>query len=188
MDIKELEKWVETESGIKWLDGKKEGLIRKNEELIKELKTAGGSMSELTRRVTDMEKQLIDKQAAVQQALLDLPLQKLLKEHGVFDILIPQICRELKEVYDLDIKDMKAMGKLKNDTESQELPMGDIVEAYFKTESARQYVNPANTKVISTCIDVKGGDPPSKGIEGKTGIELARMSDTDFENAIQSMR
>jgi hypothetical protein len=194
MDLKELEKWVESADGKKWLDGKKEGLIKKNEELIKELKTAGGGLSDTSSRLADVEKQLLDKQAELKRALLDIPLEKLLKENGVFEILIPQISRELSEVYALSIKgnagDMKVTGTIKNENESLELPMNELVDTFLKTETGRQYVNPANikTQTISTCLDVKGGDRPGKPLEGKTGIELARMSDTEFQDAIKSMR
>jgi hypothetical protein len=194
MDLKEIEKWVETTEGKKWLDGKKEGLIRKNEELIKELKHAGGGLSDTSLRLADVEKQLLDKQAELKRALLDIPLEKLLKENGVFEILIPQISRELCEIYDLGIKgnagDMKITGTVMNENEPLELPMGDIVDTFLKTETGRQYVNPANmkTQIISTCLNVKGGDPSSKSLEGKTGRELAQMSDSDFQDAIKSMR
>jgi len=188
MDLKELETWTGTPAGIKWLDGKKEGLLKKNEQLIKELKAAGGGMSELTQRVSDLEKQLEDKQVELKRSLIDVPLEKLLKEYGVFEILIPQISRELCEVYDLRISDMKAIGTVKNENESLELPIGDIVNDFLKTETGKQYVNPAAIKTVSTCLDVKGGDLPNKALEGKTGRELAQMSDSDFENAIQSMR
>ena len=150
MDLKQLETWIETEAGKKWLDNQKAGLIRKNEELIKELKTAGGSLSDTNQRLADVEKQLLDKQAELKRALLDMPLEKTLKEHGVFEILIPQISRELSEIYDLYTKDMKAMGKLKNDKESLELPLDDIVNTFLKTETGRQYVNPAKLKTEST--------------------------------------
>jgi len=123
--------------------------------------------------------------------LIDIPLENTLREYGCFEILIPQICRELSEVYDLHIKDSLPMGKLKNDNESIELPMGDIVDSFLKTETGRQYVNPARikTEIVSTCLDVKGGNKPTNSLGNKTGQELAKMSDQEFQDAIQqSMR
>jgi hypothetical protein len=189
MDIKELETWIKTTEGIKWLDTQKEGLIRKNEQLIGELKSAGGGVSELTQRVTDLQKQLDDKQAELKKALLFNPLDKLLKDNGCFEILIPQISRELQEIYDFTIDGNAGdtTGKVKNEAEAQALPLGVIVDTFLKSESGRQFVNPASlkTQVISTTLDVKGGDPPCKPLEGKTGIELAQMSDSEFQTAIQ---
>jgi len=197
MDLKELEKWVESAEGIKWLDGKKSGLIKKNEELIKELKTASGGMSELTQRVTDMEKQLLDKQAVINDTLLSKPLEKQLKENGCFEILIPQISREISETYGLNINgnagDIKVTGTIKNEneTESQILPMNEIVDFHLKTEAGKKYINPQNvkTEVISTSLDVKGGSKPIDSLTNKTGQELAKMTDQEFQDAIQqSMR
>jgi predicted nuclease with TOPRIM domain len=197
MDVKALNEWAETEAGKKWLDEKKEGLRKKNEQLIKELKSQTSGISELTQRVTDMEKALENKQAELKRSLIDIPLEKQLKEHGVFEILIPQISREISETYGLNINgnanDIKVTGTIKNEneTESQILPMNEIVDFHLKTEAGKQYVNPANvkTEIISTTLDVKGGDKPSKTLEGKTGRELAQMSDSDFQDAIkQSMR
>jgi len=196
MDLKALNEWTETPEGESWLNEKKQGVLSKNTELLQALKTANGGLSETSQRLADTEKALEIEKAELKRVLLDTPLDKMLKDYGCFEILIPQIIREIKETYGLSINgnagDLKVTGTVKKEdgTESQ-MPMGDIVDSFLKTETGRQYVNPANlkTEVISTTLDVKGGSKPTDSLTGKTGQELAKMTDQEFQDAIQqSMR
>jgi hypothetical protein len=190
MDLKELEKWINTDEGKKWLDGKKEGLIRKNEELIKELKTAGGGMSELTQRVTDTEKALGKEKAAMREALLLQPLEKTLLEKKVFPVVIPALKNELIEAYGLDVKEAdggsrSAMGVIEQDGAKMEKPLSEIIDLWIQTEDAKSYIPPPVTSVVSTSVLSGVGGSHSQPFDGLSGRELAAMSDRDFDNAVK---
>jgi hypothetical protein len=192
MDIKELEAWLQTEQGRAWLDEKKSGLVKKNEQLIGELKTACGGSSEISLRLADVEKALEIEKAANKRALLDAPLLALLESKGVFNILMPEIARQLTETYGLTIhadgEGRKVIGKIKDGDTEKELTLTDAVDTWLKTDDARQYIDTRKNTVtvVSTVPNLSGGDPPSKALDGKNGRELAEMSDNDFQNAVKT--
>jgi hypothetical protein len=190
MDLKQLETWIETTEGKKWLDSQKEGLLKKNEELIKELKTAGGSLSELTQRVTDTEKQLETEKAAIRQALLVQPLQNSLTEK-VFPVILPHLMNELCETYGLAVKAASdgtraAIGTVEINGTKVEKTLSEIVDHWTQTDGAKSYLIPQPTTVVSTCIAASGKNSQGQQqLDGLTGRELAAMTEQDFQSAVK---
>jgi hypothetical protein len=185
MDIKELEKWSETKDGISWLDGKKAGLIKKNDELLAQLKTVNGGVSELSSRFTETEKQLEIEKAAMRQALLVQPLEKALLDKKVFPVVIPHLKSELIEVYGLDVKNVdggsrSAIGTIELDGAKVEKPLCEIIDLWAQTESAKSYIPPGEKTVVSTSIVSGVGSSHGQPLDGLSGRELAAMSDSEF--------
>ena len=183
MNIEELEKWIATKSGTDWLNEKKAGLLSKNNELINSLKTANGSIADYELRLAAVTKEADQERGALKQALLVTPLEKLLEEKNVFKILLPHITKELCEVYDLTIKadgdNRQAVGTI----DGQELPLADIVETWVKSENAKEFIQ--QPIVGFTMPQVKGGIVDEiQTLKGKTGRELARMTDKEFEQVL----
>ncbi|MCL2185250.1 MAG: hypothetical protein FWB86_05265 [Treponema sp.] len=183
MNIDELNKWLETVDGSAWLEKQKAGLIKKNEQLLNELKnTASGSS------LAELQKQLDQEKAALHQSLIDQPLERTLLTKGIIPICIPELKRKLVQSYGLSIKadgeNRTATGKIDVDGVSTEKPLSDILEIWTESTEAKEYIKPP-LHMVSTTPDLTGGDRVKPTIRGKNGRELLEMSDNDFSIAIQ---
>jgi len=185
MNIDELNSWVVTDEGKKWGDEYKSALLKNRDEVLAELKNAGGKYSELEQRFKETENALSGEKAVLSKILIDDELARLLSKHHVFETHIPLIVRSLKETHGFTVNadgDKRTVtGKVK-DNEGKETTAGiaDIVTAWAN--------NKANWDLIRGDLDTGGGAPGSgrgsqstKNLSGLSGRELANVSDADFK-------
>jgi hypothetical protein len=59
MDLQELEKWIATDEGIKWLDGQKKALIEKRDELLAKVSAGNASADQLNGKIASLESDLL---------------------------------------------------------------------------------------------------------------------------------
>jgi hypothetical protein len=188
MDLKELEKWLETDEGIKWEAELKAPLLHKRDELLSALKEANGKLAELDQRSAATEKSLSDERAATTAVLVDRELASLLKNANVFETVIPGVVQALKETYGIRVK---ADGSLRiphgitqgeNGTE-KETSLTDIVSMWCKTPEAQKVILNTNTGGGAIGGTRRGAPPPSTSLHKLSGQTLASMTDTEFRNA-----
>ena len=160
MDLKEIEKWLETEQGKQWLETQKKGLIDKNNELLEKLKTANGELEKANGNIQKLESDLTQSQAVISDTLLSKPLAQKLKEKGVFEVLIPNLTKTILESYGLHIADGNAVGKVNKDGKETELTLDQIIESWSKSDRAKDCFKPVDIQTQSTSPDFKQGDKP----------------------------
>jgi len=197
MDVKELEKWVkESDEGKAWLEIQKQPLLIKRNELLAELKSASGQLSELELRSKQTESTLSEEQAALSAVLVDQGLVGLLKEKRIYESVIPSVAATLKETYGITVKadgqNRTAYGKIKGaGGEECEISLADIVSTWSKTPEAKEVTPNLNSGGGAT-----GGfgfySPVTPDLHKLSGKALASMSDTEFRamrnQAINSAR
>jgi hypothetical protein len=185
MDVLELEKWVESDEGKAWLESQKRPLLIKRDELLTELKSASGRLSELELSSKQTESILSEERAALAAVLVDQGLVSLLKEKRIYDSVIPSVTAMLKETYGITVKadgpNRMACGRTKEtDGKESEISLADIVSTWSKTLEAKQ-VTPNNNS--------GGGTPPGRftfnsstvpELQKLSGQALAYMSDIEF--------
>lgn len=160
MDVKELEKWLDTDDGKKWLEVQKKGLLDKNAELLEKLKDANGKADTLNERIRILESDLVKEQGATKELLISKPLAEKLEKMGVYKILIPELSKTITETYGLQIANGNAIGKVKEDGKETELNLDQIIDAWAKSDSAKDCLRPQDTKTQSTVPDFKGSGQP----------------------------
>ena len=119
MDVDQLEKWViETDEGKIWLNGQKVPLLAKRDELLSEVKTANGRITELEQRLSQAESNLSESDAFIARNVVDGELEQLLKDAGVFDAFTPIVKKAVQDTYGVQIKrasgDFTAYGTIKD--------------------------------------------------------------------------
>jgi hypothetical protein len=187
MDINELNLWLETDEGKAWLEGQKQPLLIKRDELLSALKIANGKLSELEQRNSQTEGSLSEERAALAAVLVERELASLLKNANVFETVIPGTVAALKETYGIRVKangpNRTACGMTKGeDGAEKETPLADIVFAWCKTPEAQKVIlNTNNGGGASGSI--YRGSAPSPQLHELSGPILAAMSDTEFNNA-----
>ena len=83
MNVEELEKWVLSGEGLQWLENKKSGLVKKNTELLAELKK---SNAELT-TATDKSNALAEQMGTLEKTFLADFKERFFEGSGIFPIL-----------------------------------------------------------------------------------------------------
>jgi len=157
MDIKELEKWLETPEGSTWLEAHKKGLLDKNNELLEKVTKGNAENKTLNERIESLESDLSKEQAVNREVLLSRPLAEKLKQKGAFEVLIPELSKIIAETYGLQLANGNAIGRVKDNETEKELTMDQVVDLWSKSDSAKDCIKPQDTKTQSTCPDFKGG-------------------------------
>jgi len=189
MDIAELEKWVkENDEGKAWLESQKRPLLKKRDELLAELRSSSGRLSELEQRSRQTESILSEERAALAAVLVDKEIVSLLKEKRIYESVIPSVTATLKETYGITVKadgpSRTACGKAKRaDGAESEISLPDIVSAWSKTPEAKEVTPNGNS----------GGGAQGSGLgwssrrvvpnlQKLSGPALASMSDAEFKD------
>jgi len=186
MDIKELEKWLETDEGKQWGEQYKAPLLSKRNELLAALKEANGKLAEQDlRSAAAAAEELIQERAALSSVLVDREIASLLKNANVFETVIPGTVAAIKETYGIQVKadgpNRIAHGMIQGeDGAVKESSIADIVSAWCKTPEAQKVILNTNNG---------GGAPGSSNrvvtkqspLETLSGPALAAMSDAEFE-------
>ena len=187
MDVNELNLWVETSEGKAWLESQKQPLLLKRDELLSELKSASGKLSELELRSKQTENILTEERTALTSALVDQELTRLLKQRNIYESVIPSVAATLKETYGISIKadgpNRKAYG---TDGKEAELSLNDIVSAWSKTPEAKQVTPHSNSGGGATPGYTASQPSISPELNNLSGRQLANTSDSDFEAWRQS--
>ena len=157
MDLKELEKWLETEPGKQWLEAQKKGLLDKNSELLEKVSKGNAENKTLYERIGSLESDLTKSQAVVNDTLLSKPLANKLKEKGVFEVLIPELSKTIAETYGLQLVNGNATGKVKEGEKEQELTLDQIIDTWAKLDTSKDCFKPQDLQTQSTSPDFKGG-------------------------------
>jgi len=157
MNIDELEKWILTDEGAKWIEGQKKGLLNKQAELLEKVTKGNAEIKTLNERIENLESVLSKEREANREVLLSRPLAEKLKNKGVFEVLIPNLVRSLSETYGLQIANGNAIGKTKGtDGKETELSIDQIIDLWSKSDSAKDCFKPQDIKTQSTSPDFKG--------------------------------
>jgi len=192
MDVDQLEKWVmETDEGKIWLNGQKVPLLAKRDELLSEVKTANGRITELEQRLSQAESNLSESDAFIARNVVDGELEQLLKGAGVFDALTPIVKKAVQDTYGVQIKrangDFTAYGTIKGaDGTDTEAGLEDIVKDWAKQSASGQFIMARNNGGGATGDNRSGSGTPPPSLQGYNGRQLASMSDADFANARNS--
>jgi hypothetical protein len=186
MDINELNQWVETESGKQWLDGMKQPLLNKRDELLAALHESNAKVSELGQRSSQAETALEKERAILSNHLIDKELARVLESKRVMKPAIPGVIAELKQSYGLTVKNIDdvnrtAIGKIKTGDVEKEVALNEIVDVWSTTNAAKEVTLQTNT----------GGGAmgsgrfstvsrPREQLGRMTSQQLGRMTDADF--------
>ena len=185
MDVKELETWMVTDEGAAWLESQKQPLINKRDELLKEISDQRSAVNNSNAKITEYEKDLSQERAVVEKFVVDKELQALLQKAFVFEGLIPEVIKSLKNAYSITVKasgdDRTASGKIKdNDGNEKEIDLATIVENWKQ--------QPQN-KTMQACQNNGGGatgsyskNPIKQDINPNSGRQLVNTSDQDFNS------
>jgi len=184
MDKKIIEDWLKTDDGKQWEQEFKKGLLSKNNELIQSLKQANGNNADTEQRLTALQKELEQERAALKAALLSEPLAKILEQKNVFKILIPEVVNKLAEVYDLYVEGNGEHREAIGTIDGKELTLDDIVDTWANSGEGKEYINPVLPgQIVSTAPNFGTELPPT--LKGRTGQQLAAMTDDDFEHVLK---
>jgi len=183
MDVKELESWLATDEGAAWLESQKTPLLNKRDELLKEISDQRSAVSNGNAKITEYEKSLSEERAIVEKYVVDKELQALLQKAAVYEGLIPEVIKSLKNAYSISIKangnDRTASGKMKDkDGNEKELDLPAIVQNWKE--------KPEN-KALQACLSNGGGASGSiskefikRDLNPNSGKQLVNTSDQDF--------
>ena len=189
MDVKELEKWLETDEGRDWIEAKKKPLLENRDSILSELKAANGELSELGQRLMETENTLMSEKGFTSKYLIDTDLTALLRKANVFEDVIPYTLETLKAAYGLSIKadgdNRKAIGVLKREGKEIEAELPDIVADWATQPMSKCFIRNGNSGGGSTGVSL-GAAPALSALRDIPGRELAKMSDSDFRNMIQN--
>ena len=158
MDIKELEKWLETPEGLTWLEAHKKGLLDKNAELLEKVTKGNAENKTLYERIINLESDLHKEQAVNREVLLSRPLAEKLKQKGVFEVLIPELSKTIAETYGLQLANGNAAGKVTDNGKETVLNLDQVIEHWAKLDQSKDCFKPQDVKTQSTSPDFKGGN------------------------------
>ena len=189
MDVKQLEKWLETEEGRNWIEAQKKPLLENRDSILSELKEASGKLSEMGQRLMETENTLMSEKAVTSKYLIDTDLTALLRKANVFENVIPHTLETLKAAYGLSIKtdgdNRKAIGVLKREGKEIEAGLPEIVADWATQPLSKHFIMNMNTGGGATGVTL-GVAPTLNTLRDISGRELAKMSDNDFRNIVQS--
>ena len=182
VDINELNEFVKTEAGNKWLEEQKKPLLINRDNLLAELKTANGRLSETEQRLVQTAKELSADRSELSKHLIDRELSDLLLNNHAIETFIPLTVQKLKEVNGLTVvadgDDRKVTSK---GADGKETPatLRDIVSEWCNDRQ--------NWHLIKGDLNRGGGAPGSgkgsqsvKDLSNLTGRELAGVSEAEF--------
>lgn len=193
MDIKELEEFILTADGKQWLEARyaenAKGLKDKNGDLLSELKTARGRVSEVEQSLTQTQSELSEERAALSKYFIDDNLSRLLKNKAVYETLIPSVLQSLKDTHGITLTasglERKATGKLKNkEGQETEATLEAIVDAWAETADAKQIRLATSTGGGATGSNMSYR--PTR-TDNPTREQLANMSDAEFRQWQQGL-
>jgi hypothetical protein len=158
--ITELNEWIQTAQGQEWGNTYKAALLKNRNNLLSELKAAGGNLLEAEQRNAQTENELISERAALSKFLIDDELNRLLEKAFVAKPLIPAITRNLIDSYGITVNvsgnDRTASGKLR-DKEGKEIEatLEAIVDAWkVLPESLQVRLNPNSGGELQAAVSV----------------------------------
>ena len=184
MDLNELNTWLATDEGAAWLENHKQPLLNKRDELLSQIKDSNAKLTESDQRSAAYEKSLSEEKAVVEKYVVDSELHSLLKSAFVFEGLIPDVIKSLKNAYGINIKangnDRTASGKIKDiDGNEKEVDLAAIVYDWKQ--------KPEN-KTMQASNSTGGGATGSQTVYAKhndlnpnSGRQLVNTSDQDFQ-------
>jgi hypothetical protein len=156
MDTVELEKWLETEPGKQWLEAQKKGLLDKQAELLEKVTKGNAENKTLYERIASLESELSKEQGINKEVLLSRPLAEKLKQKGVYEVLVPTLSKTIAEAYGLQLANGNAIGKVNENGKETELNLDQIIDAWAKSDQAKDCFKPQDIKTQSTGPDLKG--------------------------------
>jgi hypothetical protein len=185
MDLNELNSWLETNEGKEWGEQFKTPLLNKRNELLSQIKDSSAKLSEWDQRSAEWEKSLLEEKAIVEKYVVDKELQGLLKNANVFETLLPEVVKSLKNAYGITIKanggDRMAIGKLKDkDGNEKEADLQAIVNEWSMSPEGlklRQNNNSGGGATGSHSIS----QVRQQDLNPNSGRQLVQASDKDFE-------
>jgi hypothetical protein len=189
MNLKELEKWLETDEGKQWGEQYKAPLLSNRDGILSELKSANGKISEMGQRLTEAENALKSEKAVTSRYLIDNDLTALLRKENAFEEIIPRLLETMKTAYGLTIKadgnNRKAIGVMKDkEGKNIEAELPDIIADWKKTLESKFFLK--NPNVGGGASGGSLTTPNSSALKNIPGSELAKMSDDQFRNVIQN--
>lgn len=197
IDLNELNTWIGTDEGKAWADGLKAPLLAKNKELLEGLHLSNGKTAEASRAKADLEKLYAEERGAVEKTVVDGELARLLKDAGAFGPVIPGLIAELKQAYGLTVAangaERKAIGKMKTTGPDgveieKDVGLEEIVKAWTMKPSSKDLILDRGGFGGGAPGSGSGHSSPAPSLSGLSGPELARMSDKDFQAAINEAR
>lgn len=142
MDLEELKKWIETDEGKAWLEGQKQPLLKKRDELLAAIQKGNANLAEQTQRASDAEKLLTEERAALRAHVVDGELDRLLDEQHVPAPIRPTVTALLNETYGIELVadggKKKAVAKLiVEDGTEKVVSLKEMVTAWALTPEAK---------------------------------------------------
>ncbi len=149
MNIDELNTWISTDDGRKWLDEQKRGLIEKRDELLQKVKELNEDHRKATDQVNDLTNTLTQERESYRKEIIDREVSSFVDRHVVPGLR--EGARALFSSIDIDVKaDGQQRIPIVGKESLQGLPIeGDIPEsmslrdyldAWSKTEDAKSYL------------------------------------------------
>jgi len=186
MDLKELEKWLETDEGRDWIEAQKKPLLENRDSILSGLKKASGEYSELERRFKETENTLMAEKAVTSKYLIDNELTRLLKEADVFEEFIPRIADTIKTAHGLTVKadgnNRTVIGVLKDKKgKDAEATLEAVVKAWTEDRFNWGHIRNGNQGGGATGSMIISGSV-SPDLNKISGPSLAKMSDQEFSN------
>lgn len=194
IDVNELNEWIKSEEGAAWADGLKAPLLAKRDELLESLRQSNAKAAEASRARADSEKLLSEERAAIEKALVEGELSRILKGARVVEPAIPGVIAELREAYGLTLKanglERKAVGKGKDAAGKEiELDLAGVVKAWGATDAAKAVILSG-----SSGVGVVGpGESASGGYSRETIAAMsprevaAKLDDPAFRGALEKL-
>jgi len=182
MDVNELNEFVKSEDGIKWVEELKQPLLKNRDDLLSELKSSNAKLSEAEQRLAQTANELSADRSALAKYLIDDQLANLLLSNHVFEPFVPLTVQKLKETRGLSIgvngTDRIVTSKGEDGKETP-ATLRDIVSEWCDDKSNWNLIKSVN----------RGGGAPGSGkgsqsvkdLSNLTGRELAGVSDSDFK-------
>jgi hypothetical protein len=192
MDLKELERWLQTEEGKQWGEQYKAPLLSNRDSILSELKAASGKLSELGQRLSETENTLKSEKAVTSKYLIDSDLTALLKKANVFDDAIPRIIETLKTGNNLAIKadgdNRTVIGVLKDEKgNDNEAALQAVVDNWTNSPEAKYFRRNTNSGGGASGGAFYTAITPST-LRNIPGPELAKMSDSEFANLREQLQ
>jgi hypothetical protein len=189
MNLKELEKWLETDEGRNWIEAQKKPLLENRDSILSELKKASGEYSELEQRFKEIENTLMAEKAVTSKYLIDNELTRLLKQANVFEDIIPRTIDTIKTAYGLTVKadgdNRTVIGLLKDKNgKDAEATLETVVKAWTQDPYSKYFIRNINSgggAGMDGSISGRYG-AISRSLNDIPGPALAKMSDQEFSN------
>ncbi|WP_319561666.1 hypothetical protein [Marispirochaeta sp.] len=104
MNIEELNKWIESEEGMAWLEEKKTPLLKKRDELLEVNKALRADLQEVKNSANGASSALQQEREAVKKVVLDDKLESLMNEIGIGKRFRNMVKSELLESFSIEVQ------------------------------------------------------------------------------------